>query len=120
MPIQLNEEHGGKLLVIHVCGQLTKEDYEKILPEFERLVWLHVKLRVLFEMTDFQGWTAGALWEDTKFEMHHLNDIDRLAVVGEQEWQQGMTAFYQPFTKATIRYFDQADATQARNWLGEE
>ena len=72
MPIQLNEENGGKLLAVHVSGKLTAADYEHFVPEFERLVGLHGKLHVLFDMTGFHGWTAGALWEDTKFAMHHF------------------------------------------------
>jgi len=31
-------------------------------------------------MPRFKGWTAGALWEDTKFAAKHFNDIDRIAV----------------------------------------
>jgi hypothetical protein len=119
MPIQFNEENGGKVLVIHISGKLVKADYEHFVPEFERLVLLHGKLRVLFNMTDFHGWDAGALWEDIKFDIKHFADIERLAMIGETKWQQGMAAFCKPFTKATIRYFDHAAALEARNWLDE-
>jgi hypothetical protein len=51
MPIQLNEQDGGKILVVHVSGKLAKVDYERFAPEFERLVRQHSKLRVLFDMT---------------------------------------------------------------------
>ena len=64
MPIQLNEETGGKVLAVHVSGKLAKADYEHFVPEFERLVKLHGKLRVLFDMTGFHGWEVGALWDD--------------------------------------------------------
>ena len=118
MPIQLNEENGGKILVVHVSGKLAKADYEHFVPEFERLVRQHGKLRMLFDMTGFHGWTAGAMWEDTSLRCNHFADIDRLAMVGEKKWQQGMATFCKPFTKATIRYFDHADAAEARKWLG--
>ena len=119
MALQLSEEDGGKLLVVHVSEKLVKADYEHFVPEFERLVQLHGKLCVLFDMTNFHGWTAGALWEDTKFAMHHFRDINRLAVVGETKWQEGMATFCKPFTKATIRYFDHAATAEARTWLNE-
>ena len=61
MPIQLNEEDGSKLLNVHVSGKLTSADYEHFVPEVERLVSQHGKLRVLFDMTDFHGWDAGAV-----------------------------------------------------------
>ena len=119
MPIQLNEENGGKILVVHVSGKLAKADYGHFVPEFERLVRQHGKLRVLFDMTGFHGWEAGALWEDIKFDIKHFADIERLAMVGEKKWQQGVATFCKPFTKATIRYFDHAQAGEARKWLAE-
>ena len=119
MPIQLNEENGGKILVVHVSGKLVKADYEHFVPEFERLAQQHGRLRVLFDMSDFHGWEAGALWEDTKFAINHFADIERLAMVGEKKWQQGMATFCKPFTKATIRYFDHPQAAEAGKWLVE-
>jgi len=50
MTIQLNEENGGKLLVVNVSGKLVKVDYEHFAPEFDRLVRQHGKLRLLFDM----------------------------------------------------------------------
>jgi len=88
-------------------------------PEFERLVRQHGKLRVLFDMAGFHGWDASALWEDIKFDVKHFSDIERLAMIGEKKWRHGMAIFCKPFTKATVRYFDHADAPEARKWLGE-
>jgi hypothetical protein len=118
MPSQLNEEDGGKVLVVHVRGQLKKADCAHFVPEFDQLVQQHGKLRVLFNMAGFHGWDAGALWEDIKFDIRHFSDIERLAMVGETKWQHGMATFCKPFTKATVQYFDLADATEARRWLG--
>ena len=119
MPIQINEENGGEVLAVHVSGKLVKSDYEHFVPEFERLVREHGKLCVLFDLTGLHGWTPGAMWEDTKFALHHFHDIERLAVVGEKKWQEGMATFCKPFTKATVKYFDHADAVDARKWLNE-
>lgn len=119
MPIQLKEDSEGKTLTVRVSGKLVKDDYEHFVPEFDRLANLYGKLRVLFEMIDFHGWTAGALWEDTKFAVHHFGNIERLAMIGETKWQKGMATFCKPFTKATVKYFDHADTSKARTWLAE-
>jgi len=119
MPIQLNEEERGKILVIHITGKLAKADYHVFVPEFERLLAQHGKLRVLFDMTGFQGWDAGAAWEDIKFDLKHFADIERLAMVGDKKWEHVIATLCKPFTTATIRYFDHANAAQARKWLGE-
>ena len=119
MPIKFQDENEGKLLSIQISGKLTKADYVYFTPEFERLVELNGKLRVLFDMTGFHGWEAGALWEDIKFDVKHFADIERLAIVGDKKWERGMASFCKPFTKAKIRYFDHAEALGAGNWLNE-
>jgi hypothetical protein len=117
MAIQLNEENGGKIIVVRITGKLSKADYEYFVPEFERLVRVYGKLRVLFDMTGFHGWEMGALWEDIKFDIKHFSDLERLAVVGDKKWQHGMATFCKPFTKATVKYFDHGDLAAGRQWL---
>lgn len=117
MAIQLNEKKTRNVLAVRVTGKLAKEDYESFIPEFERLVKEHGKLRVLFEMIDFHGWKAGALWQDIKFDFKHFSDIERLAMVGDKTWEKGMSVFCKPFTTAKIRYFDRARIEEAEAWL---
>jgi hypothetical protein len=117
MSVDLHEEAGGRILVIKLSGKLAKEDYEHFLPEVERLIKEHGKLRMLVQMHDFHGWSAGALWQDMKFDVRHFLDIERLALVGEKAWEHGMEVFCKPFTPATIRYFDRSEADQAEAWI---
>jgi hypothetical protein len=119
MPVQIKEENGGKLVAVQVTGKLVKADYESCVPEFDRLIRQHGKLRLLFELSGFHGWEAGALWDEIKLDIKYFADIERLAVVGDKRWEQDMVTFYKPFTKATIRYFDQGNAAEARKWLLE-
>jgi hypothetical protein len=115
--VELKEVDGGKVLELHLTGKLAREDYETFVPVVERLVEQHGKIRLLVEMHDFHGWTAGALWEDTKFAVQYFSDIERLAVVGEKQWQEGLSLFSKPFTAAVVRYFDHSKADEARAWL---
>ncbi len=115
--VLLEEVDNGKVLEVHLTGKLVREDYAQFVPVVERLVKAHGKIRLLVEMHDFHGWTAGALWEDVKFDAKHFKDIERLAIVGESKWQHGMSVFCKPFTAAKIRYFDRQATDQARAWL---
>jgi hypothetical protein len=117
MAIEIKALDGGKLLEVRLTGKLVKEDYERFVPAVDRAVGQHGKIRMLVEMHDFHGWTASALWEDTKFAVHHFHDIERLAIVGEKKWEKGMAAFCKPFTTATVRYFDHRKVTESRDWL---
>jgi hypothetical protein len=120
MSLEFHEEADGKILNVKASGKLTKADYEHFVPETERLIRAHGKIRILFEMHDFHGWEASALWEDVKFDLKHFRDIERLAVIGEKAWEHAMTVFCKPFTTAKIRYFDQSRAAEARDWIEGE
>ena len=50
MALELHEEKGGKILEVHASGKLTEQDYAHFLPEVERLIRQHGKLRMLFDM----------------------------------------------------------------------
>lgn len=120
MATRLTETNGGRVLEVSVSGKLTHDDYQHFVPAFERLVTRHGTIRVLFEMTDFHGWEAAALWDDMKFDLKHFSDIERLAMVGDKQWEKGMSVFCRPFTTATIRYFDRAALEEARTWLASD
>jgi SpoIIAA-like len=120
MSIELQEKNGGKTLEVVVSGKLDKDDYDRFVPEVERLIRQHKKISVLFEMHDFHGWKAGALWEDIKFDAKHFSDIERLAMVGNKDWEKWMSIFCRPFTAAQIRYFEHEQLDQARAWIAAE
>jgi hypothetical protein len=109
----------GNVLEVQLSGKLTKEAYQELAPVVDQQIQENGKLRILVILDDFHGWTAGALWEDMKFDMKHWKDIERLAIVGESKWEQGMAVFCKPFTAAKIKYFDHADVDAAREWVDE-
>ena len=120
MSIELIEGHDGKILTVRVSGKLTADDYHEFVPEAERLIASHGKIRVLFDMRDFHGWSLAALWEDVKFDLKHFRHIERLALVGDRTWEKWMATFCRPFTSADVRYFDQSEAAQAKQWIEED
>lgn len=115
--VELSEETACKAVTMRVTGKLTKEDYELFIPELERLIKERGKIRILFDMHDFHGWDAGALWKDFKFDLKHFRDIERLAMIGEKAWEHGMAVFCRPFTTAKVRYFDRSNADDAKAWI---
>ena len=119
MAVEVTEQEntGRRILHVRATGKLTKEDYLQFLPEVERLIKQQGKIRLVFEMNDFHGWDAGALWEDIKFDVKHFSDIERLAMIGEKKWEQWMAEFCKPFTTARIRYFDHSESSEAQSWI---
>ena len=115
----VDEEVHGKVVEVDLHGMLGREDYEMFVPEIERVIHLHGKVRMLVTMHDFQGWDAAALWEDIKWNAKHFNHMERLALVGETTWHRWMTGFLKPFTDTQVRYFAVEQLPEARAWLAE-
>jgi hypothetical protein len=115
--IQVRHTTSGNYVEVVLTGKLTAEDYEDFMPELERLFQEKKKIRMLVELVDFDGWTAGALWEDTKFAFRHFSDIERLAIVGDEKWEKGMAIFCKPFTRAEVRFFEAEKLHEARDWV---
>ncbi len=117
MPIEIIDQDADGISKVRVTGTVQEEDFPGFTSGFERLVSRHHKLRIFFDMSEFKGWSAGALWPEIKFDSQHFSEIERLAAVGSKAWEQGLMGFAKPFTNATIRYFDVAEAGAAREWL---
>ena len=119
MSVKLCSEANGKLLTLKLSGKIVKDDYAEFTPEVERAVAEHGKIRMLVEMDNFHGWTLGAVWEDLKFDANHYSHIERLALVGNKNWEAGMAVFCKPFTTAKVRYFDETKSDEASEWIHE-
>ena len=107
------------IVIIRAVGKLVKEDYAHFTAEFERRTQQGGKLRILFDITKFDGWDPDSLWDEVKFDVEHNSDISRLAVVGDTKWHHMLVAVLKPFAFADTRYYRRGEIDQARLWLTE-
>ena len=113
--ILLEESPVDKVVTLKFREKLSKKNYNKLVPRIGGLMRNGIKIRPVVELHDFKGWTASALWENTKFATRHFNDVKQLAVVGDSRWKTAVTVFVKPFTKAQVRYFGIKKAHLASN-----
>lgn len=116
---QLLPESQGGFVALRLTGKLDASDYEGIIPILESRIREHGKLRLYWEMRDFEGWTLGGLWADGGFDAKHANDFTRIALVGERKWHEWMTKLIKPFTDAEVKYFDLDERAAALAWANE-
>jgi hypothetical protein len=109
----------SKVLGFKMSGKLHDEDYKKFVPMVDNAITNDGKVRILAQFHDFHGWDAHALWDDIKFSTTHCTKIERIALVGEKAWEQGMAVVCKPFTMAKIKYFDVGELDAAKKWLAE-
>lgn len=109
-------ETDGTFVAIRISDKLDQADYQSIVPILEERIAEHGKISLYWEMEQFEGWTAGGLWADTKFGVKHANDFRRIAVVGDKKWHEWSTKVMKPFTSAEVRYFNPDQRQQALAW----
>ncbi len=106
----------GDFVAIKLTDKLTELDFQIIVPLLQAEIEEYHKIALFVEMKDFHGWTAGALWADTKFDLKHYNDFSRIAMVGDQKWEKWMATLAKPFTTAAVRFYDIAQRDVALRW----
>lgn len=106
-------------LEVTIHGKLTTEDYAEFKALAEPRIEQHGSMNLLVHVLNMPGFTAGALWEDLKFDVAHYRDVERLAVVGKDSSKEWMASVAKPFTGAEVRFFPRVDLDAARMWVRE-
>lgn len=104
-------------LKLTASGTNSGTDVTQFVSEFEQIAEQSGAVRMLIELDNFKGWDASGLWEDLKFDMSHQSDMKRIAIVGDETWQEWGTWLSKPFFAAEMRYFNTDEAQQAEDWL---
>ncbi len=115
--IELPKDASDDLVKMKASGKLTSAEYDEFLPRVEATFKDHTKIRFLLILEDFHGWEAGALWKDFKFDIHHLRDVKRIAVVGDSKWEEWGTDICKPLTSGEMQYFDHSRREEAERWV---
>lgn len=110
----------GNVLGVRVSGAIAGDDYERFRPIVDEKVRQHGKVRLLIHMDAFGGWgDLDAAWEDLKLDAVHYGDVERLAMVGEERWQDWTAQLTDLLAPGDVRYFDEADLDGAWAWVRE-
>jgi hypothetical protein len=108
-----------KIIGFKLSGKLHDEDYKTFVPAVEAAVAGKGKVRLFAQFEGFHGWDLHAAWDDMKFGVKHYADIERIAMVGDRNWQKWMAKICKPFTQAAVKYFDATEVDAAWAWLRE-
>ena len=100
-------------------GQVTKADYDSVfLPVVASELKKHQKLRLYYEMApDFQGFDAGAMWDDFAVGMEHIARWDRVAVVTDVEWVERAAQLFGMILPSSVKVFPTSQTAAARTWI---
>lgn len=116
--IEVEHDRLNGILIVRGSGVLSASDYKVAVPEVEYALELSGQpLRLLLRLEYFRGWEINALWQELRFDLRHLNEPGRIAVVGESALEERAMRLAAPFAKAEMRFYRFEQENEARRWL---
>ena len=100
-------------------GMVTREDYQQVLePILEQARRDGRRIRLLYHLgPSFEGFTAGAAWEDLKVGLHFLRRFERCAIVSDIPWVRNSCRLMGVMMPWPLRVFANSQWEEALQWL---
>jgi hypothetical protein len=106
------------VVTVKVRDKLTQADLQAAQTAIAAIIREQGKIRMLVRAEQFAGWERGEEWNDFSFQAEHDDDIEKMAIVGDEKWKQLTLIFTaQGLRKFPIRYFSRPELEKARGWL---
>jgi hypothetical protein len=113
-------ESTGNILGFRIRGKLTETDYlDLLIPETEKAMKEFPKIRVLWIMEAFEGWTVGGAWEDFLLGLK-FSAVEKVGMVIDESWDEWITLLFRAFTTLTgteLRFFKKERLAEAWEWI---
>jgi stage II sporulation SpoAA-like protein len=120
MPASVQHERAN-IYRLEVRGLLKKAEMEECERSLEEQFANERAVRLLVVLDRFEGWEPNASWNDLRFYASRGDDIERIAIVGEERWRELAMMFASAdLRKAPVEFFDNRAAAEARAWLSQD
>lgn len=100
-------------------GKLTSDDYQNVLiPAVDQALEDHEKVRLLYILGgQFDGLTAGAMWDDTRVGFAHVTRWEKVAVVTDEDWLRHSVDIFGYLIPGEVKAFTTSEEAAARAWV---
>jgi hypothetical protein len=140
--IALKRNKRSFFVEITMLGKLTHEDYQLFTPMVDKVleetktikadllgfvpivdkvvdkVLEETKvsdINLLVDMRDFEGWEFMAAWDNLKFGVEHRNDFEKMAILGDKNWEKAATSMMNHLIQGEAEFFNERE--KALSWL---
>jgi hypothetical protein len=117
--LRVLEDLPANVLGVEAIGKVTDADYERVLiPAVRARRDAHEKLRFLYLLgEEFDGWSMGALWEDTKLGLKSARDWEKIAIVSDSDAVHHAVKAFGWMIPGEVRVFDADKLDGAKEWV---
>lgn len=108
------DTHGQTtVLGITVIGKLRHKDYQTINHKLGQAPAGNT-LNAWVDLTQMQGFTLHALWDDLMLGIKHWSDFKKIAIIGDKQWQAATDVAGK---LSHIEFQSFSDSTTAKAWV---
>jgi hypothetical protein len=128
---EVEEDHPGAIIEIaglpedviglDFRGLITSQDYSvTLVPLVQDKLKNHNKIKLICVLGDyFDGYSAGAIWDDVRFGLGHLTTFSRLAIVTDEDWLRHGAKFFGLLMHTDVMVFSNSELDEAKTWIAE-
>ncbi|HTO25186.1 MAG TPA: STAS/SEC14 domain-containing protein [Gaiellaceae bacterium] len=112
------EQAPDGVLAFRAVGKIEAADYETVLtPAIEAAIAEHGKIRFVYELgPEYEGYSAGAAWEDMKLWAPHLTKWERCAVVTDHRMMADTIRAFAIIMPGEMKVFPVSGLADALSW----
>src|SRR5262245_35329131 len=119
MPIKI-DGNSNSVVMMRISGVLKQAEFEAQQVAIAQAIDAGAHPRVLAILENFEGWERNADWDDLDFQLSHGNEIGKIAIVGDPQWETLALAFAGVgFRRAPVKFFPADQETEARTWIAD-
>lgn len=109
------------VLAFRAVGKVEAADYEDVLtPAIEAAIGEQGKVRLVYELgPEYDGYSAGAAWEDMKLWTPHLTKWERCAVVTDHRLLGDAVRAFAMLMPGEVKVFPVTELASALAWAAE-
>lgn len=109
------DQSNGNALGYVISGDVTKADYDVMVPEVEAAVAKYGDVKLLCDLREFRWEKVSAWGADLKFGHDFKHHTAKMAIVGDNSFEKFISALAKPFYAQDVKFFTDLDA--AWEWL---
>jgi len=114
---QLTDMPDGTL-GFRAVGRVEEDDYRTVLLPPVHAALAAGRVRILYVLDDdYDSYSPGAMWEDTRLGLGHLSGWDRIALVTSHRWLRDAARAFAWLMPGEARVFEPDRLAEAKEWL---
>ena len=109
------------VVAVSGVGEVSSDDYTSTLdPAIEAALEKHDRIRLLYFLgDDFDRYSGGAMWQDTKVGLGDRKAWERIAVVSDHRALVDAIKVFAWMVSGEVRTYPKAELDDAKAWLSE-